>query len=214
MQICDKFIMVIIMRKIVLNIIIGVWVAVAIFTTMCLLSFNKYRVAEFGNISIFTLDTDILEPDFKQGSLMITKKTNHKHINSGDNIFYYEESSNDAIVNIGTVVNKKEITSTMATYTMQNEQSISSDNVLGKENGTKVIPFLGYIVSLFESKWGFMFLVIFPAILLLVYEVFEIINEVKSSKKETQIENEKETQIENEKETKKEEKKVEEIEEL
>ena len=190
------------MRKIVLNIIIGIWVAIAIFTTMCLLSFNKYRVAEFGNISIFTLDTDILEPDFKQGSLMITKKTNHKHINSGENIFYYEANSNEAIVNIGTVVNKKELTSTMATYTMQNEQSISSDNVLGKEDGTKVIPFLGYIVSLFESKWGFMFLVIFPAILLLVYEVFEIINEVKSGKKESKTEN------------KKEEKKVEEIEEL
>lgn len=183
------------MRKIVLNLIIGVWVIIAIFTTMCLLSFNKYRVAEFGNISVFTLDTDILEPDFKQGSLMITKKTNHKHVESGENIFYYESNSNDAIVNIGTVVSKNEINSTIATYTMQNDQVVSSENVLGKENGTKVLPYFGYIVNLFESKWGFMFLVIFPAILLLVYEIFEIVTEVKNGNSNSKNKNKKKVEI-------------------
>lgn len=169
------------MRNRILSVLIGIWLVVAIFTTICLLSFNKYRVAEFGKYSIFTVDTDILEPDFAEGSLLITKKTNHKHINPGDNIFYYDSGSSEAVVNVGTVVQKEEVTSTEAILTMQNDNKISMSYVLGKEDAATTIPVLGTILSIIESKWGYMFLVIFPTILIVVYEVFAIINEVKNS---------------------------------
>ena len=183
-DICDTFIMVIIMKNKIISVLIAIWIVVAIFTTVCLLSFNKYRVAEFGKYSIFTVDTDILEPDFSEGSLLITKKTNHKHIEAGDNIFYYEADSSDSVVNIGTVTKKEEVTATEATLTMQNEQKISMQYVLGKEDAAIAIPVLGTILSIIESKWGYMFLVIFPTILIIVYEIFAVINEIKSSKEE------------------------------
>lgn len=175
------------MKNKILSALVTIWIVVAIFTTVCLLSFNKYRVAEFGKYSIFTVDTDILEPDFSEGSLLITKKTNHKHINPGDNIFYYDSESSEAVVNVGTVVQKEEVTSTEATLTMQNDNKISMSYVLGKEEAATSIPVLGTILSIIESKWGYMFLVIFPTILIVVYEVYAIINEVKkngNSKKE------------------------------
>ena len=169
------------MKNRIISVLIGIWIIVAIFTTVCLLSFNKYRVAEFGKYSIFTVDTDILEPEFSEGSLMITKKTNHKHINPGDNVFYYDSESSEAVVNVGTVVHKEEVTSTEATLTMQNDNKISMSYVLGKEETATSIPVLGTILSIIESKWGYMFLVIFPTILIVVYEVFNIITEVKRS---------------------------------
>ena len=134
---------------------------------------------------LIAVDTDILEPDFSEGSLLITKKTNHKHINAGDNIFYYDSESSEAIVNVGTVVKKEEVTSTEATLTMQNDNKISMQYVLGKEDAATEIPVLGLLLSILESKWGYMFLVIFPTILITVYEVFAVVSEVKRINKVT-----------------------------
>lgn len=184
------------MKNKIISVLIAIWIVVAIFTTVCLLSFNKYRVAEFGKYSIFTVDTDILEPNFSEGSLLITKKTNHKHINPGDNIFYYDSDSSAAVVNIGTVTQKEEVTVTEATLTMQNENKISMSYVLGKEDSATSIPVLGTILSIIESKWGYMFLVIFPTILIFVYEVYAVIVEIKKTKNNPEPEDEKKIVIE------------------
>lgn len=167
------------MKNKIISALVAIWIIVAIFTTVCLLSFNKYRVSEFGKYSIFAIDSDILEPDFPEGSLLITKKTNHKHIKPGDNIFYYDSESSEAVVNVGTVVQKEEVTSTEATITMQNDHKISMTYVLGKEDAVTTIPVLGTILSILESKWGYMFLIIFPTILIVVYEIYAIAVEVK-----------------------------------
>lgn len=169
------------MKNKILSVLLAIWIVIAIFTTVCLLSFNKYRVSEFGKYSLFTVDSDILEPEFSEGSLLITKKTNHKHIKPGDNIFYYDSESSEAVVNVGTVVHKEEVTSTEATLTMQNDNKISMSYVLGKESTATSIPVLGTILSILESKWGYMFLIIFPTILIVVYEIYAIVNEVKKS---------------------------------
>lgn len=169
------------MKNKIISVLIAIWIVVAIFTTICLLSFNKYRVSEFGKYSLFSVDSDILEPEFSEGSLLITKKTNHKHINPGDNIFYYDSESSEAVVNVGTVVHKEEVTSTEATLTMQNDNKISMSYVLGKEDTVTSIPVLGTILSILESKWGYMFFIIFPTILIVVYEIYAIVVEVKKS---------------------------------
>jgi hypothetical protein len=82
----------------------------------------------------------------------------------------------DAVVEI-----VEEVTSTEATLTMQNDNKISMSYVLGKEDTVTAIPVLGTILSIIESKWGYMFLVIFPTILIVVYEVFAIVTEIKKS---------------------------------
>ena len=178
------------MKNKIISVLIAIWIVVAIFTTVCLLSFNKYRVAEFGEYSIFTVDTDILEPDFSEGSLLITKKTNHKHINPGDDIFFYDSGSKETVVNVGTVTNKVEVTATEATLTMQNDDKISMSYVLGKADNATTIPVLGTILSIIESKWGYMFFIIFPTILIIVYEAFAVINEIKNLKETTKEEQE------------------------
>lgn len=182
------------MKNKIVSFFVAVWIVVAIFTTVCLLSFNKYRVAEFGKYSIFTVDTDILEPDFSEGTLLITKKTNHKHIDLGDDVFFYDSGSKETVVNVGTVTKKAEVTVTEATLTMQNDDKISTSYVLGKTDSATAIPVLGTILSIIESKWGYMFFIIFPTILIIVYELFAVINEIKTLK-ETSKENVEEIEI-------------------
>lgn len=170
------------MKRFLINTIISIWLVVAIFTTVTLLSFNNYRVAEFGNYSLFNIDNDSLEPTFKEGDLVITKRTSPKNVNPGEDIFYYDENSTEAIINVGTVRNKETVTDTEVSYFMQNGKRLSSSFVFGTVNGSKVLPVAGLVLSVLQSRWGFMFFVIFPTILLLVYEIYSIYLEVKREK--------------------------------
>lgn len=175
------------MKRFLINTLIGLWLVLAIFTTVSLLSFNKYRVTEFGNYSLFTVDSDVLEPTFKEGDLVITKRVSPKNVTPGEDIFYYDENSTEAIINVGTVQSKETVTSTETTYHMQNGKALSSEFVFGKINGSKIMPFIGIVLAIFQSRWGFMFAVIFPTVLLFVYEIYSIIWEIKHDSEEEEV---------------------------
>ena len=165
--------------KVLLNILIGIWIVIAIVTTISLLSMNDYRITELGDYSFIAVDSDDLGSDFKKGSLMIVKKSLNDNINVKDDIFYYEANNKKAIVNYGTVFSKTKVNQEETTFTLQGQQSISSEYVIGKSNETKVIDDLGYIITVLQSQWGFMFIVIFPSIFLVIYEIYNIVVEVK-----------------------------------
>ena len=65
------------MKKILGNLIIILYVVVAIFTTICLLNFNEYKVSEFGD-----------------KTLVIVGKDGYEKADKGDKIFFYD---NDGI---------------------------------------------------------------------------------------------------------------------
>ena len=46
------------------DIVIGVWLVLAIFVTICLLSYNKFGVSTFGKTTLLIIDSDEMEPNF------------------------------------------------------------------------------------------------------------------------------------------------------
>lgn len=168
------------MRKFLVNILIFVYIGIAIFTTICLLSFNEFRVTEFGNYSLIIVDSDGLKPDYDKGSLVITERTSE--IQNGDKIFYYNASSKENVINLAEVAGKIITNGAETKYQLTNNYSVSSGYVAGKASDVKVIPYVGTALSILESKWGFMFLVIFPTLFAFIYEIYAIIIEIKNQK--------------------------------
>ncbi len=188
----DKMIMYIVggdvyMKKVgsfLFDIVIGVWLIVAIFVTICLLSYNDFKVIEFGNKSLLIMDSDELEPDFLEGDLIIVKRNSNDKINISDKIFYYNSAKNsNTLIYTGTVENKNVIDKNETTFLVDG-QSVSSEFVIGKFDTVKVYHNFGTILGVFTSKWGFMFLVIFPTLFAIIYEIVAIVEAVKSSKNE------------------------------
>lgn len=169
------------MKKILLNILICIWAIIAIITTISLLAMNDYRVTEIGDYSIIALVDDNLEPTYKKGSLMLIKNLKSDKINSNDDIFYYEANNQEALINYGTVISKNKVNENETTFVMQGTQNVSSEYVIGSTKETKTINNLGYVINVLQSQWGFMFIVIFPSIFLVIYEVYNIVVEVKKS---------------------------------
>lgn len=161
--------------KFFLEILIGVWLIVAIFVTVCLLSYNEFRVSTFGDTSLLIIDSDEMEPDFIEGDLLIVKRNSDNKINVGEKVFYYNSAMDSKVwIYYDTVQDKIPLTRDETTFTLNNEQ-VSGEYVIGKADSSKVIHNAGTILEIFTSRWGFMFLIIFPMLFAIIYEIMMII---------------------------------------
>ena len=155
----------------------------AIFTTICLLSYNDYQVSEFGKYSLLIINNKELRSVYEQDSLVIIKKANEEDYKKGDKILFY--SGNPKVVNfinLGEITDVHSENGAQASYYI-GDYKLSYDDIIGNVNGSIVYKKAGLILSVIESRWGFMFFVILPTIFFAVYELYEVINEVKKNSK-------------------------------
>lgn len=168
--------------KILLDIIVGIWVVVAIFVTICLISYNEFHVTVFGSKTLIIVDSEELEPNYQKGDLLIVNRSSDKKINIGDSVFFYiGGQTNEYLINIGEITNKKAVTNTETTYNI-GDTTISGEYLIGKTDEVTIYKGVGSVLKLFESQWGYMFLVVLPTLFAIVYEVMMIIEAAKNLK--------------------------------
>lgn len=161
-----------------------VWLVIAIFVTVCLLSYNDFKISTFGKYSLVVMDSDEYEPEYLEGDLLIIKRNSDAKINIGDEVFYYNTSKDsDTTVYSGAVEEKNTVNQKQTTYKI-NDKKVSGDYVIGAKKSTKALHTVGTILNIFKSKWGYMFLVIFPTLFATIYEAMLIIDTFKKNKKE------------------------------
>ena len=166
--------------KIVRSIIISVWVLFAIISTILLISFNEYSVSEIGKYSFVIVDSDRLEPDFKENDLVIVKRTSESKYKQGEKAFFYLSNPADYVfINYGKINRIEELDHAEDSYHFDDNVIVPYSKMIGSANGVAVYHGWGLILSIFESRWGFMFLVIFPTIFAIVFEIYSIIEEAK-----------------------------------
>ena len=159
----------------ILDLIIGAWLVVAIFVTVCLLSYNDFNVSMFGKTSLLIIDSDFMEPDYYEGDLLFIKRNNDSKINPGDKVFYYNSALTSSVfIYLDTVSAKEPVTKDETTFIIDG-QRVSGEYVIGKVDSTKVYHKLGTYLAIFTSRWGFMFLVIFPTLFAIIYEIMMIV---------------------------------------
>lgn len=165
--------------KFLLGFIIVVYVLIAIFTTAFLLNRNDYSVTEFGKYSLLIANDDELKPYYSNGTLLVISKTDD--INVGDEIFYYDTYSNELVVKYNIVTKKEKITDDEITYTTKDNAVLSSEYVIGSSKTTTQYSGIGAILNVLQSKWGFLFIIVFPLFLAFIYELYAVIRELKKS---------------------------------
>lgn len=161
--------------NILLNIVISIWFLVAIFVTVCLLSYNEFKVTTFGTNSFLIIDSDEMEPDFLEGDLLIVKRNADNKIDIGDKVFYYNSFMDSAVlIYMDTVQDKHPISKGEVTYVLDGER-VSGEYIIGKADTAKAYHKVGTVLGILTSKWGFMFLIIFPTLFAIMYEIAMII---------------------------------------
>lgn len=169
------------MKKIVWNIFVILYAGIAIFTTICLLSYNEYRVTELGSYSLIIVDSRDLEPNYNKGDLIIADKSYKLEI--GDEVFFYNTYNPNVEINVAKITEKQGTSESDATYTVEGNKTIKAENVLGPTDKAKKISKLGGILSVIESKWGFLILIVFPSLIAFLYEITELVSDLKDKKR-------------------------------
>ena len=54
--------------------------------------------------------------------------------------------------------------------------------MIGTSKNAKVISKVGTVLSVLESKWGFLFLIVFPSLIAFLHEIYEFILELTNKK--------------------------------
>lgn len=169
------------MLKILLTVFAVLYVGVAIFVTVCLLNFNEQRITEIGNTSIVIVDEEF-SSEYKKGDLLFIVKDKEEaaKVVSGSNIFFYNPSEND-VVNYAEVKEVKEVNG-YYNFILGNGYTVYYDYYVG--TNPKAFKGLGSVLSVLESQFGFLALIILPTLIAIIFEVYAIILEVIELKKE------------------------------
>ena len=183
------------MKKTIQNILFTVYLVLAVFITVTLLSYNDFGITEFGSFTLLTITDNAIEPDFYEGDLVIVNKNDE--VLTGRKAFFYDTYNQKIEVKLGTIEGAERVTSTEVTYTLEGERKISSEYVLGPANTAEVIPTLGKVLGVLQSKWGFLFIIVFPALILVINQIGIVFNNVIDSLKEAKQETPKEKNEEN-----------------
>ena len=167
------------MKKVLGGILLVVYSIIAIAVTVLLLSFNEYNCSEIGGYTVYIVNDDALEPEYKQGSILIIKGTTDKNVQIGDEIFLYKVINSQEYELVSKTLAEKAQQGRHITYVADDNEMYASDYFIGKASDTVVIEGWGYLLALLESKWGYLFCVVIVSLLLFLQEVFELVMEIK-----------------------------------
>ena len=139
---------------------------IAILVTVLLLSFNDYNCSELGGYTVYIVNDDSLEPEYKRGSILLIKGTNDRNVKIGDNLFLYKVINSETFELVNRKLTRKiqqgnhivyevedgsddEIVGKLSAY-----ENYSDDYFIGKADDAIVIEGWGTLLSILESKWG------------------------------------------------------------
>lgn len=162
-------------KKILIGIVVAIYFAFVIFMTVLLLNYNKYGVTQFENKSLIIIRDEISTNNYKKGDLVIVQSKKINNIKVEDEIFTYQIAANGEVnIDLGIV---GEVHEEEQAITYENGSNYSMDFVIG--SAEKTYEKVGNYLSVIESKWGFLFIVLVPSFLIFIYEVYNLIVEIK-----------------------------------
>lgn len=146
--------------------------------TMVILLRNKFGYTQIEKLTFVTMQEDTYEyiDKAKEGDLLVVKSS--KKIEVGDVIYYYININNQYVVKSGAV---REVTQgeTTALYILNDDigTTVASTKVLGKESN--LYPTWGTVLDILTSRFGFLFLVLLPIMIVFIYQIYEFVMVLK-----------------------------------
>ncbi|MBQ2909282.1 MAG: hypothetical protein IJE53_00575 [Bacilli bacterium] len=162
-------------KKILIGIIGTAYFIFALIMTILLLNYNDYGVTQFGNKSLVIINDEIASENYEKGDLVIVEGKKVDKIELGEEIFTYRiDSKGIPSIQVGIV---GDIYVEDDAIAFENGETYSMEFVAGI--GTESYEHLGTALSIIESQWGFLFIVLVPCFLIFIYEVYSLIVEIK-----------------------------------
>ena len=178
------------MGKKIKGILFSIYLIIALTITLLLLGYNDFKVTEIGTYSLLIITDSELAPEFNKGDLVIVNKDDE--VLTGRKAFFYDTYNDKIEVRLGLVEEAERVTTTETTYTFEGDRKLSGQYILGPANTAEIIPNLGTVLSVLESKWGFLFIIVFPILIASVNQIGIVCSNILKAYKESILEEAKE----------------------
>lgn len=175
--------------KIIGYIFMAIYFLIAISVSILVLNENEYGITVFGNKYLVTINMDNENDNYHNGDLVIVESKKINDFQTGDEIFLYNSSIKN-IVDIHINIVKEVSLDTDPKFITVNENTnyYRTDSILGKS--IKRISTLGGIINFLKDRIIFLVLLIVPSVILLIFEIYMLINKAKNIKMEGEVEEE------------------------
>lgn len=168
-------------KSFITGVLICVFFAFALAMTMLLLNYNKYGLTQFGNTTFVIINDEISSENFKKGDLVLVKSQKLEKLELGNEIFVYRINSGGRVsVELGKI---GQIYPEEDAVAFENGDIFSTEFVIGTAD--EIYNDIGTYLAIIESKWGFLFIVLVPCLLIFIYEIYALIIEIKYGAYET-----------------------------
>ena len=162
-------------KSFILGVLGVVFFIFALSMTVLLLNYNKYGLTQFGSTTFVMIKDDITSEILKKGDLVLVKSKKIMDMEVGDEIFVYRILQNNRVlVEVGKV---GQIYLEEDAVAFENGDIFSTEFIIGTAD--KIYNKIGTYLSIIESKWGFLFIVLVPCLLIFIYEIYALIVEIK-----------------------------------
>ncbi|MFA5342218.1 MAG: signal peptidase I [Clostridia bacterium] len=184
--------------KIVGNILLWLFVVIAVFMTIIAFSSTKNQngvAVIFGRMPI-TILSESMDPTLKKGDLIISHELSADQkgsLNENDIITYKVDLNGDGFMELNThrIISIR-TSGGFVYYTTKGDnnaiadtQEVRYDNVVGVYNGRRV-PGIGAVLNFLQTPTGFLVCVVIPLVLFLLYEIYNFIKVMISMKTDKQ----------------------------
>jgi hypothetical protein len=168
-------------KKVIIGILAVAFFGFTIAMTVLLLNYNKYGVTQFDNTSLILIKGEISSDNYKKGDLVVVEKKKLEDLKVDDEVFAYKVDKEGVVsIELGVIGS---IHPNEEAVTFKNGSTYAIDFLAGTPS--KVYNNLGTFLSIIESRWGFLFMILVPGFLILIYEVYALIVEIKYGNEET-----------------------------
>lgn len=162
-------------KKFLIGLVGTVYFIFALIMTILLLNFNDYGVTQFGTKSLVIIRDEIATEKYQKGDLVIVEEKKVDQLKIGDEVFTYRiDSKGIPTISYGKIGDVYLEDNAIA---YENGETYSMEYVAGI--GTESYDKIGTALSIIESQWGFLFIVLVPCFLIFIYEVYSLIVEIK-----------------------------------
>lgn len=169
-------------KSFIMGVLGCIFFAFAISVTVLLLNYNKYGLTQFGNTTLVIISDYITSDNYQKGDLVLVKSEKIEELEVGEEIFVYRIiNSNKVLVEVGKV---GELYPEEDAVAFQNGDIFSNEFIIGTAD--EIYNDIGLYLSIIESKWGFLFIVLVPCLLIFIYEIYALIIEIKYGAYETE----------------------------
>jgi len=162
-------------KKVILSILMIAFFAFTVFMTILLLNFNDYGVTQFEDISLIIIKKGFTSENYKKNSLVIVENKEVKDYKVGEELFVYQlDGKGGANIQLGEI---GKIYEEDKAISFVNGETYSSEFIIG--TGNKTYENIGKYLSILESKWGFLFIILVPNFFIFIYQLYGLIVEIK-----------------------------------